>query len=420
MNNNTYVYHDKIPPPHAAALLEKTRQSIQHKLLKWFAQHQRNLPWRVVDAQGQRNPYHVWLAEIMLQQTQVATVIPYFLRWVQQFSSIEILANADLAEVMKAWEGLGYYSRVQRLHQTAKQVHKQHNGRLPETTEALLKLPGIGRYTAGAIASLAFGQASAAVDGNVQRVLSRLFMLAKPTDWPNNQAKTMPDLFWQIAEWLLPPTQADAFNEAWMDLGSSVCTPKQPACTLCPLQTVCQAQQHNVVVNYPPTTKRKATPHQPICSYIVLDQTNRILLGQRPENGLLASLWELVSFPLEQIPTTPTEANQAFSQHFGKMLLQTKPQQPVYLGQIKHAFTHFKITRYVYLSQHNSQKKKPFSNSGNTAKRLNQQYQNMRWCTQKEIAALALPRSDQKILALYRTWVETNQQPKEPLLSLLW
>ncbi|HSN77657.1 MAG TPA: A/G-specific adenine glycosylase, partial [Anaerolineae bacterium] len=219
------------------SMLSPSPATIASALLAWIdAGHLRDLPWR----SEPRDPYAVWISEIMLQQTQVATVIPYLQRWLARFPTLEALAAASLEEVLKVWEGMGYYSRARNLHEAARVVVERHEGRLPAERRALLALPGIGRYTAGAILSIAFGQRAAVLDGNVKRVLARLYDVAGEVGKSATET-----CLWHLAESVVEavePQQAGPLNEALMDLGATVCLPQRPRCLLCPLYASCLAR----------------------------------------------------------------------------------------------------------------------------------------------------------------------------------
>ncbi len=208
------------------------KRKIQKALLDWFGRDQRDLPWRQTG-----DPYPIWVSEVMLQQTQVQTVIPYFRRWMKTFPTLQKLARSRQETVLKHWEGLGYYSRVRNLHRAAQQVVKKHQGRLPDTYEELIQLPGIGRYTAGALLSIAFDQPAPVLDGNVKRVLSRLFAISA-----NGEASAHEKWLWDTSAELVPAKRPGDFNQAMMELGATVCLPKKPLCGVCQLQTQCEAQ----------------------------------------------------------------------------------------------------------------------------------------------------------------------------------
>lgn len=258
---------------------------IQKQLLRWFDRHARKLPWR--SAAVQRDPYRVWVSEIMLQQTQVATVVPYYRRWLRLFPSVRALAGAKPAAVLKAWEGLGYYRRARNLHAAAREVVRCPCGRLPATRDELLALPGIGRYTAGAILSIAFGQPEPLVDGNVARVLARLFGIRRNVKSAAGQAR-----LWKLAGALVPAKRPGAFNESLMELGATICTPQNPRCDECPVSKLCVALRRGWVGRLPNTGKRPASRvvRQRV---LLIWRGDRVLVRQRPADGLLGSFWEL-------------------------------------------------------------------------------------------------------------------------------
>ena len=248
----------------------------------------------------------------MLQQTRVETVIPYYERWLQRFPHVDALANASIDDVLKQWEGLGYYSRARNLHRAAQMVREQHSGAIPTTYAELKQLPGIGDYTASAVASIAFEQPHAVVDGNVRRVLSRVFDVdAAPTELQ------------QFAQRLLDPHRPGDFNQAIMELGATVCTPRSPACTTCPVQSLCRAYRHQTVQLRPSPKTRKGLPEE-IVNTLVAVHKNKVLVVQRPARGLLAGLWE---FP-------------AIGQ----------PNGYAHVGVVTHTFTHKRIHYQVFFS----------------------------------------------------------------------
>ena len=252
------------------------------RLLRWYREKSRkNLPWRKT-----RDPYRIWISEAMLQQTQVSTVIPYYRRFLERFPSVETLARAPLTDVLDNWSGLGYYSRAKNLHACAQAITRDHGGRLPEEVDSLMKLPGIGRYTAGAIASIAFDRPAPILDGNVQRVLCRYFGIREDP----RQAALQREL-WRLAEQLVPRKDPGDFNQALMDLGATVCTPRQPECGRCPLSPACVARRKGWQDSIPPA--RRPAPRKKL-SYpcAVLRKNGLVLIARRPIATLLPGLWE--------------------------------------------------------------------------------------------------------------------------------
>jgi len=254
---------------------------IQQALLDWFAANAQDLPWRRT-----RDPYAIWVSEIMLQQTRVQAVVPYYERFLRRFPTVETLAQARLDTVLKLWEGLGYYSRARNLHAAARKIVAQFDGRVPTTREELLTLPGIGRYTAGAIASIAFGRREPVVDGNVTRVLCRIFRIG---DNPKDAA--VQQRIWSIAQKLTPEGHAGHFNQALMELGREVCRPRNPKCDDCPVCHLCAAKRHNEQSSLPARVPKKRLPSHIVVVGVIYRQ-GRILIDKRKPEGLLGGLWE--------------------------------------------------------------------------------------------------------------------------------
>jgi A/G-specific adenine glycosylase len=270
---------------------------MQKQLLRWFDRHARKLPWR--PAAARRDPYRVWVSEIMLQQTQVATVIPYYRRWLQRFPTLRALAAARPAEVLKAWEGLGYYRRARHLHAAAREVMRRHAGRLPATRAGLLALPGVGRYTVGAILSLAFGQPEPVVDGNVARVLARLFGIRQNVKSAAGQAR-----LWKLAGDLVPVKRPGTFNESLMELGATVCTPQNARCDACPFKRWCAASRRGWTHRLPNTGERPASRVIRQRAFLIW-RDGRVLIRRRPPAGLLGGFWEFPGDDLVSVRHTP-------------------------------------------------------------------------------------------------------------------
>lgn len=255
--------------------------ALRRALAAWFERARRDLPWR-----RERSPYAVWLSEVMLQQTRVATVVPYFERFVARWPTLEALAAAPLDDVLAEWSGLGYYRRARALHAGVREVVARFGGRLPETPAELGEVPGIGPYTAGAIASLAFGRRAALVDGNVARVLARVFALDLDVGSSKGRKRV-----WELAERLVPERGAGAHNEALMELGATVCVPREPACGACPLATLCEARRAGRERELPVVAKKRAPPRVVAAAFVV-ERGERLLVGRRAATGLYAGLWE--------------------------------------------------------------------------------------------------------------------------------
>ncbi len=264
----------------------KQAKAFRRKLLAWYRKHRRDLPWRAMNGRPV-NPYHVLLSEAMLQQTQVATVVPYFHRFVEAFPTVQTLAEADEQQVLTLWQGLGYYRRARNLHAAAKAVIADHGGHVPAAVNDLLKLPGVGRYTAGAIASIAHGTKAAVVDGNVERVFARLMLIEKPINTPATKK-----MVWSIAEELVPKSSPGDYNQALMELGATICTPKPPKCFVCPVREHCRAVQETNPERLPIKLAKKK-PKEVTHLVIAANRNGKYLFEQRPSEGLWSNMWQL-------------------------------------------------------------------------------------------------------------------------------
>lgn len=306
-------------------------------LLAWYDAHAAPLPWRV-----QPEPYRVWLSEIMLQQTQVDRVVDYFERFIAAYPTVEILADAPLDGVLKRWEGLGYYARARNLHRAAQVIAEQHDGQFPDTVEGLLALPGIGRYTAGAIASIAFGRRAPLVDGNVMRVFARLMDYDGDIATQPAQAQ-----MWAWAEAWIPAERPGDYNQALMELGRVICTPKSPKCGACPLQRHCQAFANGTQAQRPVKRKAAPTPHYEVAGGIIRRADGSILIAQRPLDGLLGGLWEFPGGKQEVGETLPDTLKRELREE-----LAIEVEVGDELIAVPHAFTHFSITLHAFECVH--------------------------------------------------------------------
>jgi A/G-specific adenine glycosylase len=307
--------------------------TITEPLLEWYDRNARVIPWRF-----EQSPYRTWISEIMLQQTQVDTVIPYFERWMAQFPDVAALAAASEQDVLTLWEGLGYYSRARNLHKAARILARAYNGRLPQTVEDLQELPGIGPYTAAAIASIAFGLDAATVDGNIRRVFSRVFNLTEPLRSPVSEKR-----IWELAEANLPPGKAGTYNQALMDLGATICTPRSPDCDQCPISEECQAKKLGVVEDRPVKPPRKKVPSQTVTA-AVIHRNGRVLLAKRPPVGLLGGMWE---FPGGTLEATDSDLAACLRREIQEEL-GVEVQVSVPFGTYRHAYTHFRIELHAF------------------------------------------------------------------------
>ncbi len=308
--------------------------SFVNSLLAWYQKNARELPWRF-----QVSAYRTWISEVMLQQTQVDTVMPYFEKWMETFPNIDALAAASEQDVLSVWEGLGYYSRARNIFKTAKQIVEQHDGDFPSSAKKLEKLPGIGRYTAAAMASIAFGEDIAAVDGNILRVLTRLFDVTEPVRSTEGEKK-----IWALAKEHLPKGQAGDYNQAMMDLGALVCAPTNPACDLCPVSAYCLAFKKGVQTQRPVRMPRKQVPHLTVAAGVIR-KNGKVLIAKRPPKGLLGGLWEFPGGTLE-------ENDQNLQACLAREIVEELGAEVSIehaFGVYKHAYTHFKITLHAFL-----------------------------------------------------------------------
>ena len=347
------------------------RNSWSSNLLDWYDKHKRQMPWR----SDSPNPYRVWISEIMLQQTQVTTVIPYFERFMKRFPTVQELAKVEQQELLKYWEGLGYYSRARNLHKAAKLISDDYNGQLPDNYTDLLAVPGLGPYTAAAIASIAFDQAIPVVDGNVLRVFTRYWGLYD--DIRKNDAK---DKIRQKLQPDIKQHRAGDFNQAIMELGALVCKPKSPDCQNCPISHECYALANNKINELPFKSTKAKTPHYDV-AVALIKKGNQYLLQQRPENGLLGAMWEWPGG--KQLKAKSLEASliEKVKHQNGLSIVPGKC-----LFQVKHAYSHFKITLHVYeVIDFNGRLK---SNGISKAK----------WMTIKEINAIPLGKTALTVL----------------------
>lgn len=301
-------------------------KNFQEDLISWFKAEQRDLPWR-----KDQDPYKVWVSEIMLQQTRVDTVIPYFNRFIEWFPTIEDLANANDDKVLKAWEGLGYYSRVRNLHSAVKEVNEKYDGQVPNTQKEISNLKGVGPYTAGAILSIAYGIPEPAVDGNVMRVLSRILSI-----WEDIAKPSTRKVFENAVRQLISHDEPSAFNQALMELGALICTPTSPSCLLCPVRDHCQGFLEGVERELPIKSKKNSQRNVELAAIIVKNEEGKILIHKRPENGLLANLWEFPNVEIHQpFVLERTQIADLFQESFD---LEVKLEKGI--GQIEHVFSH--------------------------------------------------------------------------------
>jgi A/G-specific adenine glycosylase len=351
---------------------DNIKSLLNRQLLAWYRRNQRSLPWRETC-----DSYPIWISEIMLQQTQVDTVIPYYHRFLKAFPTVSSLARAPLQDVLKAWENLGYYSRARNLHAAAKVIVEKFGGRIPDNLEEIKTLPGIGLYTAGAILSIAYGQAHPAVDGNVRRILCRLFAIRKPVDDTREQKQLQ-----KLAASLVPVKHPGDFNQALMDLGATICKAKNPDCLDCPIANLCQARLHDLQNVLPITRKAPAIPHRQAAEAVIRNSKGMLLVVQRPASGLLASLWKLPGGFIEDVENIEEGLKDSVKEELG---ISIRPEK--HLASVNHTYTHFRITLQACECLLLKGTPKPIG------------CQNWRWASLTDLKKLPLSKIDRMILA---------------------
>jgi A/G-specific adenine glycosylase len=346
---------------------------LRERLLAWYDAAHRTLPWRAPPGAPPPDPYRVWLSEVMLQQTRVETVRSYYARWLERFPTLEALAAAPLDEVLKAWEGLGYYSRARNLHRAAREVAERYGGRVPDDPGAFRELPGVGRYTAGAVMSIAYGRPEPIVDGNVRRVLARLTDDPAPSD----------SALWRIAERLVPCERPGDLNQAVMELGATVCTPRRPRCDACPVREWCAAYAAGTQAERPLPKKAKPLPHEHVATAVIEDDAGRLLLAQRPLDARLGGLWEFPGTVRRRGEPTEAAAVRGVRKGLG---LEITPGEAI--GIVPHAFTHLKASYHAVRCRV----------IGGELRVVG--WEGAAWVAPEEIEASALPVAQQKIARL--------------------
>jgi A/G-specific adenine glycosylase len=348
---------------------------IPRLLLDWYKINKRDLPWRRTKA-----PYRTWVAEIMLQQTRVDTVIPYYERFLKRFPDVRALARARVDDVLKAWENLGYYSRARHIHEAARVVVKQFDGKIPAEMEDLRKLPGVGAYTAGAILSIAFGRRFAAVDGNVIRVIARLFAIGDPVD-----GSKVKNRIGEIAERLVPASEPGHYNQALMDLGSGICTPRSPACPACPLAAACKARKKGIQESIPVKKIAAALPHREAAVALLRNDRDEILLVKRPGKGLLGGLWSFPGGVLKEGGAPAAGLRSSLREELGLKVIPGRERLSV-----EHGYSHFSITVHVFACTIRG----AIPESGGDVR--------LRWVGRRGLSHLAVSRLERKILKALR------------------
>jgi A/G-specific adenine glycosylase len=348
---------------------------IQQALQGWFAQNARDLPWRRTG-----DPYAIWVSEIMLQQTRVPTVVPYYERFLGRFPTVRHLARARLDTVLKLWEGLGYYSRARNLHRAAKEIVSRFDGRVPQTMDELLSLPGIGRYTAGAIASIAFDKREPLVDGNIERVLCRVFRIQGDPGRPAIREK-----IWSVAERLLPEEHVGRFNQAMMELGSEVCTPRNPRCEECPVSRFCQARRRGEQDSLPTRVPKKPLPSHMVAVGVIY-RDGRILIDKRKPEGLLGGLWE---FPGGKV--LPGESLETALRREVREELAIEIDVGPKIAAVDHAYTHFRVRIHAFECTHRSGEPRCITCA------------DFKWVRPGDLGRYAFPAANKKIIQVLRS-----------------
>ncbi len=348
-------------------------RQLRAALLAWFEREARDLPWRRT-----RAPYHVWLAEVLLQQTRVEQGLPYYERFLARFPTLADLAAARLDEVLKLWEGLGYYTRARNLHRAARIVAKDHGGELPQSASVLQLLPGVGKYTARAVASIAYNEPVPVVDGNVKRVLSRLYDLEEPIEAAPSEAR-----LWAWAGELLPDKRPGDFNQAMMELGARICTPRNIRCDECPVAVHCRAFTAGVQTARPVRKPRKPAPHKEIVVAVIRAQDGKYLIGKRRAEGLLGGLWEFPGGKIKAGESPETALLRECQEELGVTV-----KVGGIIATVKHAYTHLRVTLNVYRCT---------ILSGVPAAHWHDE---LTWVSRDELGQYAFPKANHKFLPL--------------------
>ncbi|WP_373533114.1 A/G-specific adenine glycosylase [Vampirovibrio sp.] len=365
-----------------------SKPGFANALTDWYKADHRQLPWR-----DTTDPYAIWLSEIMLQQTQVKTVLDYYRRFLAQYPTISALAQAPPDQVLKLWEGLGYYARCRNLQKAAQQMVEKHNGQFPQTLAEAEALPGIGRSTAGAILTFAYGQKHPLLDGNVKRVISRLYDVDQDI-----QKTAVIHQMWQASEELLAEsTEPHLFNQAMMELGATLCSPQNPRCLLCPVKRFCDACAHGTQHERPVKAPKKATPHHTIAVGIIWND-HQVLIQQRPENGLLGGLWEFPGGKQEPEETLEQTVFREIKEELGIEVTVGEK-----ITAVKHAYTHFKITLHAYHCAYLGGEPKSLASQG------------WQWVSPDALEQFAFPKANKTVLTqLLNDW---QNNPVPPVID---
>lgn len=355
----------------STAPIATKKTAFRRAIMKWYGHQARDLSWR-----GTRDPYAIWVSEIILQQTRVDQGTPYIERFLKAFPTVEALASAEVDAVLKLWEGLGYYTRARNLHKAARHVVEHDGGQLPLDAKAWEDLPGVGRYTAGAIASIAFDESAPVVDGNVKRVLARLLNCRDNIDTPATTKA-----IWEWMTTLVRGKSPGVFNQSVMELGANICTPRNPACKGCPVQRYCLAYAQGTQATLPVRKSKKKVPHHQIV-VAAIKKNGRYLLGKRPPEGMLGGLWEFPGGKVEAGESHEEALHREMKEELGIRIDILDP-----LCSVDHAYSHFKITVHVYVCRQRSGRPSP------------KVHTDLKWVFQKHFDRYAFPKANHKFLA---------------------
>lgn len=346
-------------------------ETLRARLLEWYDAHRRSLPWRTAEGEAP-DPYRVWLSEVMLQQTRVDTVLPYYARWLERFPTLESLAGAPLDEVMKAWEGLGYYSRARNFHSAVREVAMNHDAAVPSDPEVFRSLPGVGRYTAGAVMSIAYGRPVPVVDGNVRRVFARWMNEPDPAD----------DELWSLAADLVPGVRPGDLNQALMELGATVCTPRSPRCGECPATSCCMAFMAGTQEACPAPKKAKPLPHEDT-AVAVVRHAGRVLVVRRPLDARLGGMWAFPFAVRKRGERAGAAAERAAREGLDLVVQSGDP-----IGTVEHTFTHVRVSYHAVACTVLSGEPRPLL------------YDAFAWAAPDELGDYALPVAQRRIAGL--------------------
>jgi len=363
---------------------ERQTRAFRRDLLDWYDENKRSMPWRETN-----DPYRIWVAEIMLQQTRVDTVRDYYPRFLEAFPTVEALAAAERDEVLKYWEGLGFYARARHLHEAAQHVVEEHDGTVPDTMDAIRDLKGVGPYTAAAVLSIAYQKPHAVLDGNVKRVLTRLFAVGADATTTATERELR-----RLANDLLDADRPGDFNQAMMELGALVCTPNTPLCDRCPLQDVCRAHAAGTEEDYPVTPDSEPVPHHDIAVGLVFnDDADQLLIQRRPDEGLLGGLWEFPGGKQEEGESMAEACRREVKEELG---IDVTVEEPFYT--LSHAYSHFKITLHAFRCR---------IEAGTPEAREDQPF---KWVGLDELDDYAFPRANRRLIE------ELERRQTEPSL----